>query len=143
MKRNRAMTAKKIEVVKTTAEDFVFFFPPSLQEPRTLPNRKLKAEGDMDVRANTSCSFWVAKKQARRSARAPFPNTCAGFIGDTVMLPNTINTRRVVRGSVSNCTSQPYNLGAVEAFSETHKLPRLTQGETGGDHQKQSGKRRN
>lgn len=53
MKRNRAITAKKIEVMKTTAKD-VGFFSPSLQEPRALPNRKLKAEGSRGRRADTS-----------------------------------------------------------------------------------------
>lgn len=54
MKRNRAITAKKIEVMKTTAKDVGFFFFPSLQEPRALPNRKLKAEGNRARRADTS-----------------------------------------------------------------------------------------
>lgn len=58
--------SQKIEVMKTTAKD-VGFFPLITREPRALPNRKLKAEGNRARRADTS-QFLGHQKWARRPA---------------------------------------------------------------------------
>ena len=142
MKRNRAMTAKTIEVVKTTAEDFAFFFFPLITRTQNSSKQEIKNRRRHGRESKHKTQFLGRQETGQEVSTSPVSIHLCWFYR-RYGYANTINTRRVARGCVNNCTSQPYNLGAVEAFSETHKLPRPTQGETGGDHQKQSGKRRN